>query len=80
LSGTFYQITSSGLLQLKKKKKQKNWKPKQQRGNDQIKQEDNNKEENNANPTMREMNMTQVDCCKEMFIYKKKKTQTTSGN
>jgi hypothetical protein len=31
LSATFFQITSSGLLQFKKKK-QKNRKPKQQRG------------------------------------------------
>jgi len=52
----------------KKKRNKKIGNPNNNEGNDQIKQEDNNKEENNANPTMREMNMTQVDCCKEMFI------------
>ncbi len=43
----------------KSKQKQRKWTS--------IKQEDNNKQQDNANPTMQEMNTIQVDCCKKMF-------------
>ncbi len=39
------------------------------KGNDQV---NNNKQQDNANPTMWEMNTIQVDCCKEVFIKTKK--------
>ncbi len=46
----------------------KKQKPKQkQRKWTSIKQEDINKQQDNANPTMQEMNTIQVDCCKKMF-------------
>jgi hypothetical protein len=42
-------------------------------------QENNNKQQDNANPTMQEMNIIQVDCCKKCWKKQKKsKTQLTS--
>ncbi len=36
--------------------------PNNNKGNE---QEDNNKQQDNVNPTMQEMNTIQVDCCKK---------------
>jgi len=48
-----------------KNNNQKLGNPNNNEGSDQVeKKEDNNKQQDNANPTMREMNMIQVDCCK----------------
>jgi hypothetical protein len=43
--------------------------PNNNEGNEQV---NNNKQQNNANPTTREMNMIQVNCCKQMFTELKK--------
>jgi hypothetical protein len=59
------------LLPKKCLKTQKNQIPKQQQGKwSSRQQEDDNKKQDNANPTLWEMKTIQVDCCK-MFTNKK---------
>jgi hypothetical protein len=48
-------------------KKQKHWKPKQQQG-----KLSSREQKDNVNPTMEEMNMIQMSCCKKCLSKQKK--------
>ncbi len=72
---------TNGLLQKNIYRNKKKKKFKQQRGKWTSKeQEGNNKQQDNANPTTWEMNMIQMDCCKNIFIKTKKIGTQTKKN